>query len=181
MTLDELKGKVSALETKVANWFKGTKATEGTEKTEGAEGDDAAPTIEGLGASLSALEARFTQLNGDLATANQTITTLTTAKTTLEGQVTALTNDKAQLTTKVTELEGKLNNPEGTIQTEAGKKAKNIVAGQGVPVDQLPAGQENGGGTDAKAKAEKHYMKLIEEGKSLEAGQFWKENRELLK
>jgi chromosome segregation ATPase len=186
MTLNDLKGKVSALEAKVAKWLGGkneTKPAKATTSQDSPEGEEKQPEVETEAAAVETIEeiaAAVQTLEERYASANQQIVALTKDKKDLTGQVTQLTTDLNEAKGKVTELEGRLNDPKGTIKTETAKETKKIVASQGLPVDQLPDGKTEGG-ADPKAKALKTYGDLIAAGKSQEAGEFWQKNRELLK
>ena len=129
---------------------------------------------------LSQAEAELAQAQDELAIARQTISTLTAQVKEKESTIVDLNSKLTESNAKVSKLESTIADPKGQIAEEAGKKAADIVAGQGLPVEKLPGGS-NATSADPKAAALKKYGELISAGKSLEAGKFWAENRDLLK
>jgi chromosome segregation ATPase len=127
----------------------------------GKETTEVAAQVAAFQTRIEAVEKASTQAAADLATAQQTIGTLQTQINAKDGEIATL------------KAEAK------TVEESAADKARKLVAGQGVAVEALPTGKE-GKSADPKVAAEKEYARLIIEGKSMEAGQFWQKNRELL-
>lgn len=92
-----------------------------------------------------------------------------------DGEITTL---KAQAETDKTTISGlqtKIKDLEAKAKT-AGETAADIVAGQGLKVEDMPAAGTPAGGAPTKPSLRAQYNKLIAEGKSTEAGAFYAEH-----
>jgi septal ring factor EnvC (AmiA/AmiB activator) len=118
---------------------------------------------------VTAAEDRVKSLEADLATAKQTIGSLTT-----ELQAAKTETEKAQ--NEATQLRAELKTAQEALAKEA-QRTNDVLATQGIAVDQLPAAELSSGGAKGETAWAK-YQRLLAEGHSMEAGQFYVEHAE---
>ena len=151
MTLKEISEKIQSLAATVADLVK-SKATVAAEQF--AEFQTQLKAID------TTVTGQLTQLQADLATAQQTIGTLTT-------QLTAATEQVNARDTEITNLKGQL--------AAADTKANDTIARQGIDPSLIPAGAATNGGGPAGESAWDKYNRL-QATNPREAGAFYAAN-----
>jgi septal ring factor EnvC (AmiA/AmiB activator) len=122
--------------------------------------------------NLKQSEADLAQTRADLVTAKQTIATLQTIDKAREKELADSKAAQATLTAENEKLKAEAK--------DVNQKAAELLAAQGIPAGDTPAGSPGPKSENAeRAAAQTKYSELLSQGKSLEAGQFWAANRKL--
>jgi hypothetical protein len=119
-------------------------------------------------ANLTA-EALLTAATSKIATLEKELSDLKASTAISEAASTKLTTDLATANKSITDLTAQL----ATEKT----KAADILAGQGIAIDILPAAGADGGKAKGTTEhAADKYARLLSEGKAREAGEFYAAN-----
>jgi hypothetical protein len=115
--------------------------------------------------ALAAAQAKITALEAEVAA-------LKAASTDFEAKIITLTGEAESHKQTAAAKESELKNVQAQLVAAQGK-ANAVIAAQGLPIDQIPTAGTEGGTTTAKENAWEKYARLMAEGKSREAGEFW--------
>lgn len=119
---------------------------------------------------LDALTASQAEVNG----LREQVTRLTAEKVTAEAAIARLSGELETAKTAATAQATEITTLKSSVETER-KRANDVIAGQGLPADQLPAAAADDHGNSKKPKAVTKYNELRATNPRA-AGQFYLEN-----